>query len=134
MRRDLIAKGLAAFVGAATGKACGIEKSPYEGQINPPLPYMVIFQLPSSTDPTPTMARRSGTMEFVFQITSVGKTVEQCSWMSGKVYEAMMDSNDLPLEDGLFVMSRTLDSFGAILPSGESLFNSADTYRIGVQA
>jgi len=134
VRRDLIAKGLGSFVGTATEKACGIEKSPYEGQVNPALPYTVIFQLPSSNDPTPTMARRSGTMEFVFQITSVGKTVEQCSWMSGKVYEAILSSDDLPLEGGLSVMSRTLDSFGAILPSGESLFNSADTYRIGVQA
>lgn len=133
MRRDKIDRGIKDFIAAQTGKACGLSRSPYEGEV-PVLPYTILFALPSSTDPTPTMQRRSGTMEFIYQISSIGKSTGQVGWMAAAVYEAILGDAVLDLGAGLSIMSRSLDSFGAIVPSGEALFLSPDTYRIGVQA
>lgn len=69
--------------------------------------------------------------DFVFQVTSVGVTDEQCGWMSSKVADAWCTGDGPTIPDAAVEM-RLSDRLGAILPSGESLFVADDTYRIRV--
>jgi len=138
MIRDTLDEAVVAMLAAATGKEVGLSKLPpltNPGDLHPPLPYAVLYALHSPIG--------SGGFEdpeedrdYIYQLTCIGETHKQCAWMSAKILEAFTDraaNGDYtnPITgSGWYVQWRRSDGLGAILPSGEDLYQSQDTYRI----
>jgi len=121
----------------ATGKPIGLSQIPSGEDLQGAtleLPYAIIYPIVSSS----AGAKMSGTEDSkdeVFQVTSVGKNPKQAGWMSDRINEVMTmkvgASYMYPLVDEAWgVEWRLCDQLGATLPTGRSMFNQFDNYRI----
>lgn len=132
MLRDELAENLRTMVESGSGHPSGI------GSLDvTDTPYTLIFPQPSGPGEG-SMRDPEEMRDYLFLITSVGKDYRQAAWMSSKVQEVVVSRSypgyTHPLVDptGMSVMLRSLDGQGAIVPSGERLFQSEDIYRLRV--
>ena len=82
--------------------------------------------------------------EYVFQILGVGRAPVQARWVSDRVREIILGRDTttkylfemVTPEDSPDVVagSRRSDSFGAIVKTGDRLFQVVDTYRLKLEA
>lgn len=132
--RDEIDESVRALLEEGTSKQSWISKVRVP---NPTLPYSVVH-------PMNTSGGKGGfedemdEKDYIFQITCVGKDPRQAAAMSSSV-EAVLTAKKPgggyvhPMElTGHAVQWRLLESSGAIVPSGESLYRSDDTYSLRI--
>lgn len=135
-RNDFL-EALRVALAEATGKQFGLARAP-EGEellgeeLRLPYAYInPILSVPMGTD----MESASNSKDHIFQVVSVGSTPKQAGWMSDKIFTVMtlMENGSYTyplLGDEWAVEWRLCDQLGAILPTGRSLFNQLDNYRI----
>jgi hypothetical protein len=100
------------------------------------LPYAIVYLIGTRNDGP--WATPDNDMEIVFQITNVGSTPKQTRWMSDLTRSLLIgrdaDGDYLVamVPDGFSVAHRWASGLGAIVKSGDRLYESPDTYRIKV--
>lgn len=119
---------------AGTGKQVGLCVIPN----TPALPYAILYPIAGGPDEG-SWAKPGEDRSFTYQVKCVGADARQAGWMSSKVCAVMTDRTEAdythPLAiTGAAVHWRATDALGAIVPSGEKLYESNDSYviRIGV--
>jgi hypothetical protein len=142
--RDEINDAVREMLATVTGVNVGLAQIPvFEADpTNPPegwpgTKYVILYPLnTSSTDGS--MNDGEEEQDMIFQATCVGDDARRAGWTSSKVHAAFLALSpgggylhDITLT-GHDVTMRSLDSLGAIVPSGEDHFASADTYRLRV--
>lgn len=125
MRRDKINAAILTWL-------TGIGRPVGDGTVptNQATPYLVVYPLYAPRGEG-SLAKAEEDRDFVYQVTSVGITREQVAWMASKVEELWLYGAAPAIPD-LAVESRHSDQLGAIVPSGEQLYTTDDTYRIRV--
>lgn len=141
-RRRLLGPALKSFFQTETGKKVGLAKipDPLDGKLE--MPYGILYPLPGSTSLTYSYNDPDECLVYIWQMTCVGVSHEQCAGMSDRFYKALLEkapgsgySHSLGLPGGMMDIYRALDSFGGIVtnPEDDNLYQTADTYRIEVQ-
>lgn len=131
--REVLNKGIAEWLATAVGKQVGLVTIAE----NPTAPYVILYPLQSPPG-AGSYADPEEDRDFVYQATCVGIDPRQAAWMSRKVQEAFTDRQagtsdgyKHPIAiSGIAVQWRSCDELGAILPVGDDLFQSQDTYRV----
>lgn len=132
-RRDFDKK-LVARMASVLGKEIGNADVP---SLSPDLPYAIVYPL-FSPPPDGSWAAPEEDFDLVYQMTSVGSSPEQSGWMSKEIWNFLLargpnGSHTEPLGlVGFTVQWRRSNSLGAILPSGDHLFQVDDGYRLKV--
>jgi len=139
MQRRLIGATLRKWLSDETGgKEVGLAEAPSE---KPKMPYAILYPTPGTTT-VGGFSDPNNILTYIFQVTSVGRSHEQAAAMSDAVFNAILGTKpngdwlhalDLGGTPAMSVVDRRLDSFGGIVPSGDNMFISPDTYRIEVQ-
>lgn len=93
----------------------------------PPMPY-VIVTLRITSGGLGSMWNPDEDRDYVFQVLCVGRSREQVQWMSDKVADALMLPIDATPEGN--VQGVSSDSLGAIVKTGDTMFQQADSYRV----
>ena len=76
--------------------------------------------------------------DFYFQVTCVGKSPQQVGWVSSKVESALTakaaggDYLHAISLTGHTVIWRLVERLGSIVPTGESLYQTPDTYKLRI--
>ncbi len=142
--RDEVNDAVQEMLSSVTGLNVGLAQIPvYEDNpANPPVgfpgrKYAILYPLNVSSEDG-SMNDGEEENDFLFQVTCVGDDARRTGWTSSKVQSAFLAlapgggyMHDIVLE-GHDVTMRFLDSLGAIVPSGEDFFASADSYRLRI--
>jgi hypothetical protein len=122
--RDMLAEG--------SGKLVDIIKI---STTDPAFPHALLYPL-TSAEIYGDQADPQGDVCFVYQVTNVGETHRQCADMSDLTRRIMTHRGPngaflYPLVvEGCAVQNREVSLLGAIVTSGDNLFECADTYRV----
>lgn len=134
--RDTLIYELRDFLVSSVGKQFEIGEAPE----NPVLPYGIIYPLDSPA-PDPDMGSWTSPEEdrdVRVQFTMVGRDHRQVLAISDATARVMLDEDAYPftpaLPPGVSVQWRRSEGLGSTVPSGEKLFQSADTYAIRIGA
>lgn len=137
MDLHLFEEAFTSFLGTATERPLGLAEIPEK---NPNLPYGILYPINSPRGYGDYINPES-MREYVFQITCVGKTPKQARWYSDKMKNVIIGVNangddvfPMPVMGGVTVCPgcRQSDALGAIVKTGDALYQIADTYRIKV--
>lgn len=147
MNFNTFEESLKLWLATETGRPVGLMEIPGK---DPNIPYAIIQPINSPRGDGDNQDPES-IRDYVFQVLSVGKSPRQCRWMGDKVREVIIGrdpstgifihSIDLPnvpdtppSAPGASVVpgSRYSDAVGAIVKSGDLVYQSADTYRLKV--
>lgn len=99
-------------------------------------PYAVLHLIGTQNDGP--FSHPDDDLELVVQVTCVGRKPGEARWMSDAVAEVMIGrepEGDYRFEmytEGFTVQSRWASGLGAIVKSGDRLYESPDTYRLKV--
>lgn len=133
--RDVIDKAVLDMLASATAKEVGWAQVP---SLTPTLPYCVLYPM-HAYDDAGSWADPAEDHWYTYQVKCVGADARQAAWMSGKVATAFMaklgSAYAYPITvSGAFVQGRVTDEIGPVIPTGENLYETNDTYklRIGV--
>lgn len=116
------------FLHTETGKQVGLGKTPLP-IAEMVTPWAVVYPLPVSPG-AGSMASPEDERDFLYQVSSAGVSRKETAWMSQAVFAAFCQTRQtkiVPEEE-----YRLLRSQGAIVPSGEDLYLSQDTYLIRI--
>jgi hypothetical protein len=139
MELRLFDKSLTEWLGTATNRPHGLAELPSD---KPNMPYFIVTPLfmPRGDGP---YAKPEAMLDYVFQVTSVGRSPEQVRWMAQLLRDALVERDGdgeylyaLVGIEGATVLpgSRMTDQLGGITKSTEgSLFQEVDTYRMKVE-
>ena len=133
--RDDIDEAVRAMLQAGTCKEVGLCTIPN----TPTLPYAIVYPIGAGIDEG-SWAKPGEDRSFNYQVKCVGADARQAGWMSSKVCAVMIDRTEAdeyeyPLAiTGAAVHWRATDALGAIVPSGEKLYESNDSYVIRIGA
>jgi hypothetical protein len=108
--------------------------------LTPNLPYAIVYPTNSPT-PTPQWGDPMGMQDFNYHIKCVGKSRKQTRWMSDRIKWSILRratngtwANDIDLPGASAVVNREVETAGAIMRSGDLLFEVNDYYRLQVHA
>lgn len=130
--REVLDKAIKEWLQTTVGKSVGL--------VSPPdsltLPYVILYPITSTSGPG-SFADPEEDRDYVYQATCVGQDPRQTAWMSRKVQAAFterLNSDYLyPIAvSGIEIQWRLCDELGGIVPGGDDIFQSADTYRVRV--
>lgn len=132
--RDIINEAVRAMLATGTGKNVGLCQIPN----NAGLPYAIVYPMLAGADDG-SWGQPNEDRTFTFQVKCVGADARQAAWMSSKVCSVMTDRTEadyaVPLTiTGAAVHWRTTETLGAVLPSGENLYESDDMYQVRIGA
>lgn len=132
--RDEINVAVVDMLETATGKQIGLCEIPME----PSMPYAILY--PMSTGPDEgSWGVPNEDRTFNFQVKCVGADARQTGWMSSKVCAVMTDRTGTDYTEPLIITGaavhwRATEALGAIVPSGENLYEANDLYQIRIGA
>lgn len=132
--RDEINDAFVAMLENGTGKQIGLCEIP----MNPEMPYAIVYPREAGADEGSWGVPHED-KTYNFQVKCVGADARQAAWMSSKVWGVMTNRTGAdyaePLElTGAAVHWRATEALGAIVPSGENLYESDDLYQIRIGA
>ncbi len=137
MKRHNVDSALRDMLASVTTKNIGMSQVPAALTVGEP--YAILYQSPS-----PGVGEYDGSWadpedcrRFDFLVKSVGRSHRQAAWMSTAVNEAIMVRShngwvNALSPSGLNVIDRSTVSMGAIVRTGEDLFEVNDIYRLKV--
>lgn len=151
MKLDTFEESLRIWSEAESGRPVGLAEIPGK---NPNIPYAILQPINSPRGYGDNLDPES-MRDYVFQVTCVGKSPRQARWMSDKMREVYIgrdadgvfihDMTNLPdipddpngpatTPPGASVVpgSRYSDAVGAIVKSGDLVYQTVDTYRLKV--
>lgn len=130
---NAVDNAVVAMLEAVTDKSVYLIRVPGDAGKN----YVVVYPL--------TIPRGSGSWaqpeedrDYRYQVTSVGADARQVRWLQAKIHEGFVSQGGsgyehaIEPEEGIKVQWRLTDEQGAIVPSGDELFKSDDTYRVRI--
>lgn len=90
--RRPVTNALEELLRSVTGRPIGVVNVPASesGEQNPVCPYAIIYPVPGGYFDGPFFATPDVDAEYVFQVTSVGETYDQCEWMADRVRAAIL--------------------------------------------
>lgn len=103
------------------------------------LPHAVLETVPGGAETYGAWAAPEECRDYLFNIKSIGIDPRQCAWMADKIEDAVVGREpngefQMPIVfDGGVVNWRLGGERGAILPSGEQLWQAVDTYRLRIE-
>lgn len=127
--RGSVYRAIRDWLESGTTKQVGMMVIPEE----PVLPYTILY--PLTGIPGPGSMAGNDELDYMYQITCVGRDDRECGWMSSKVFTVHEDRLGFPLLiAGQAPVWRLPNEVGAMLPSGDKLYACNDTYtlRMGV--
>lgn len=132
--RDDVNEAIRTMLETATGKQVGLCVLPN----TPTPPYAILYPIETGPDEG-SWGQPNEDRTYGFQVKCVGVDARQAAWMSSRVCAVMTDRTGadytVPLViTGAAVHWRVTEALGAVVPSGENLYESDDSYqvRIGV--
>lgn len=128
--RDVIDQAIADLLATNTGKAVGVAWIASDAA----LPYAIVYPMPAGSD-LGAWAQPNEDREFTYQIKCVGADARQAGWMSSKINAIMTNRSGADYQYPLVITGaathwRITDTLGAIVASGDDLFESNDIYRV----
>jgi hypothetical protein len=122
---DAIYNSLVSFLETHTQKQIGLVNPPSP---TPDMPYAIIY--PEDKRRPEDMGFEYDTVDLYFSVKVVGRLPEQALWMSDTI-EAIMYDNSLTFQvEDVQICWRYCERGGAIMPSGDDLFEASDDYTL----